>query len=200
MNKQEFLEELRKALSGVPQDDVEERLSFYGEMIDDRMEEGASEEEAVDGIGPVEDVAAQMISEIPLTKIVREKITPKRSLRGGEILLIVLGFPLWFPLLIAFFAVCLALYIVLWALDIALWAVWIALGACALAGMVAMVVYFIQGVPVPAVAALGCALFCAGIAIFLFRGCIAATKGIARLTKKIALGIKKKIIRKGKEK
>ena len=38
MNKSEFLEELRKGLAGLPKDDVEERLTFYGEMIDDRIE------------------------------------------------------------------------------------------------------------------------------------------------------------------
>ena len=45
MNKQEFLAELRRGLSGLPRDDIEERLSFYGEMLDDRIEEGLSEEE-----------------------------------------------------------------------------------------------------------------------------------------------------------
>lgn len=47
MNKQEFLVKLRKGLSGLPKEDIEERLTFYSEMIDDRMEEGLSEEEAV---------------------------------------------------------------------------------------------------------------------------------------------------------
>ena len=43
MNKQDFLVQLRKGLSGLPQDDIEERLTFYKEMIEDRMEEGFSE-------------------------------------------------------------------------------------------------------------------------------------------------------------
>ena len=47
MGKQEFLAQLRKGLQGLPQEDIEERLTFYSEMIDDRMEEGLSEEEAV---------------------------------------------------------------------------------------------------------------------------------------------------------
>ena len=29
MSKQEFLAQLRKGLSGLPQDDIEERLTFY---------------------------------------------------------------------------------------------------------------------------------------------------------------------------
>lgn len=43
MNKQEFLAELRKGLSGLTQDDIEERLTFYNEMLEDRIEEGFSE-------------------------------------------------------------------------------------------------------------------------------------------------------------
>ena len=48
MNKQEFLSLLRRELSGLPQGDIEERVGFYAEMIDDRMEEGLTEEEAVE--------------------------------------------------------------------------------------------------------------------------------------------------------
>lgn len=46
MSKQEFLEQLRRGLSGLPREDIEERLKFYSEMLEDRMEEGLSEEEA----------------------------------------------------------------------------------------------------------------------------------------------------------
>ena len=37
-----FLENLRKQLCGLPQTEVSERIEFYGEMIDDLMEEGFS--------------------------------------------------------------------------------------------------------------------------------------------------------------
>ena len=37
MNKQEFLAELRKGLSGLPQDDIEERLTFYNETLEDTI-------------------------------------------------------------------------------------------------------------------------------------------------------------------
>ena len=38
MTKQEFLARLREGLRGLPEADIEERLTFYGEMLDDRME------------------------------------------------------------------------------------------------------------------------------------------------------------------
>ena len=37
MNKEEFLNELKKGLSGIPENDRNERVTFYSEMIDDRI-------------------------------------------------------------------------------------------------------------------------------------------------------------------
>ena len=47
MTKKEFLARLRRGLAQLPPEEREERLAFYSEMIDDRMEEGLSEQEAV---------------------------------------------------------------------------------------------------------------------------------------------------------
>ena len=137
MNKQEFLAELRKGLSGLPQGDIEERLSFYSEMIDDRMEEGLSESEAVAAIGSVSEVVAQILEEIPLTKLVKEKVKPSRTLKAWEIVLLALGSPIWLSLLIAAFVVILAVYIVMWSVIVSIWAIEISLAACALGGAVA---------------------------------------------------------------
>lgn len=107
MSKQEFLERLRKGLSGLPQNDIEERLTFYSEMIEDRKEDGISEEEAVSAVGTVDEIVAQVVSEIPLVKIAKERIKPKRRLSVGEIVLLILGSPIWLSLGIAAFAVIL---------------------------------------------------------------------------------------------
>ena len=91
MTKHEFLLSLQNRLSGLPQDDVEERLTFYCEMIEDRMEEGLSEEEAVSAIGSVDEIAAQIVADIPLAKIAKVKIRSKGRLKAWEIVLLVLG-------------------------------------------------------------------------------------------------------------
>ncbi|MBQ6053414.1 MAG: DUF1700 domain-containing protein [Clostridia bacterium] len=196
MSKEEFLTRLRSALAGLPQNEVNERIAFYGEMIDDRMEKGVSENDAVAAIGSVEEIASQIIAEIPITKIVKEKIKPNRSLHTWEIILIILSFPLWFPLLVAAFAVLLSLYIVVWSLIISLWAVEISLWAAALACIAVSPVGFIHGNIFFGLMLLGCGLFIAGISIFLFFGCVAASKGTVKLTKKIAVGIKSMFIKK----
>ena len=200
MNKQEFLAELQNALCGLPQKDMEERLSFYGEMIDDRMEEGLTEEAAVAGVGSIEEIVSQTVADIPLTRLVKEKIKPKRTLRGWEIVLIVLGFPLWFPLLIAAGAVLLSVYAVIWSVDVSLWAVDLSFAGLAVGGVALAATYAVTGHGLPALAMLGIGVCSVGLAIFAFYGCLAATKGILYLTKKAALGFKTLIVGKGSAK
>ena len=198
MLKQAFLEALQSGLTGLPQEDISERLTFYSEMIDDRMEEGLSEEEAVAAIGPVDSVINEIVAETPLTKLVKEKIKPKRRMKAWEIVLLVLGFPLWFPLSIVAFVLVLVFYLVLWVLVLCLWVVEIALWACALFGLVAAVLYMARGYVAFGIVLIGAALFLAGLSIFLFFGCKAATVGTAKLAKKIVHGIKRLFV--GKEK
>ena len=200
MRKQEFLTRLEESLAGLPREDVAERLAFYEEMIDDRMEEGLPEEEAVAAAGPIEDIVTQTVSEVPLTKIVRERVKTGSSGRGWVIVLLILGFPVWFPLLAAAGAVVFSLYIVLWALVISLWAVEVSLWAAVLGCIAVGVVNLVQGNTPAGLAALGAALVCAGLSVFLFWLCKATVRGLLALTKKMALGMKTWFIRKETEK
>ena len=97
----------------MPQDDIEERLAFYSEMIEDQMEDGLSEEDAVLAVGSIDEIVTQVVADIPLTKIAKERIKTKRRLSVGEIILLALGSPIWLSLGIAVFAVILSLYVVL---------------------------------------------------------------------------------------
>ena len=196
MKKQEFLDELRGYLSGLPEQDREESLAFWGEMIDDRMEEGRTEEEAVADVGSVEEISAQIIAEVPLIKIAKETVKPKRRLKWWEILLLVLGAPIWLPLLAAAFVVLFSLFVVIGSMLIALWAVFGALAASAV-GVLASVAFLIPSNVPSGIAMIGVALVCGGLSIFLFFGCQAATKGIMLLTKKMIWGMKKCFV--GKE-
>ena len=197
MNKQAFLAQLRKGLAGLPEEDIGERLAFYSEMIDDRMEDGVPEEDAVSGIGSVDGLVSQIIADIPLGRLVKEKITPKKKLKAWEAVLLVLGSPVWLSLLIAAAAVIPSLYAVLWSVILALWAVFAALAVCGTACIAAGVYFAAGGNGLTGVAAAGAGLVCAGLSVLMFFGCKAATKGILRLTKKLAVRIKSRFI--GKE-
>jgi len=196
MSKQEFLAQLRKGLSGLPQEDIEERLTFYSEMIEDRKEEGLLEEEAVSAVGSVQEIVAQIVADIPLTKIVKERIKPKRRLNAGEIVLLALGSPIWLSLGIAAFAVIFSIYISLWAVIISLWTVFVSLAACSIGGVMACVIFTVGGNGASGVVMLAAGIVCAGLAIFMFYGCKAVTDGTLILTKKMAIWIKNCFIKK----
>ena len=196
MNKLEFILALHEKLSCLPQEDLEERLAFYNEMIDDRMDDGLSEEEAVAQIGSIDDIVAQVIEETPLTRLVKKKLKPKKGRSPWQITLLALGSPIWLSLLIAALAVVIALYAALWAVVISLWAVFASVAVCAPAGVLAGVIFCCEGHIVPGIVMFAAALVCAGLAIFLFYGCKAVTKGCAWLTKMILLAIKRCFIKK----
>ena len=196
MNKLEFILTLNDRLLGLPKDEIEERINFYVEMIEDRMEEGLCEEEAVAAVGDINEIAKQIIQDIPLSKIAKEKMKPKRELKSWEIVLLVLGFPLWFPLLIAAASVVISFYVVLWSVIISLWSVFASVIGSAMGVFVFAVVLTLNGKQLVAIALIGASLICAGLSIFLFYGCKAATKSLISLTKKIAIYIKDGFIKK----
>ncbi len=196
MNKQEFLLALRGALSDLPEEDIRASLDYYAEIIDDRVEEGLSETEAVASLGSVVAAAEQILLDMPLPKLVKARVKPKRRLRGWEIVLIAVGFPVWFPILVALGAVVLSMYVVLWSMVISLYAADVSLAAGTLAGVAGSVALFIMGNPATALALLAAGLVCGGLSIFLFFGCKDATVGTLWLAKRILHGVKKCFMKK----
>ena len=190
MTKMQFLMSLHDQLSGLPKEDVEQRLNFYSEIIEDRMEEGIAEEDAVAALGSIEDIVMQIIAETPLVKIAKEKIRPKRRLKAWEIVLLALGSPLWVSLLLAAGAVILAVYLSVWSVIVSLWAAFGSVAACALAGPVAGIFLSCMGHIPAGMILLATGLVCAGVSILVFLGCKAATGGILFLTGKLAVRMK----------
>ena len=200
MNKKEFSQKLESRLDFLPEKDKNERIEFYLEAIDDRIEEGLTEEEAVAAAGSIDQIVSQIIEETPLSKLAKKKIKPKRRLGAWEIVLLILGSPIWISLLAAVFVVVIAIYAVLWAVIISLWAVFAALVGTATCGFLYGLGLLLVGNMATGVALIGAGAVCAGVSIFGFFGCKLATKGTLTLTKKIAVGIKICFVGKGKAK
>ena len=201
MNKKEFISALRRHLKSLPKREREERLSFYGEAIDDRVEEGFSEEDAVADIGAVDEIAALILNARSENND-REQAAgrERRSLKWWELVLIIVGFPLWGSLLISVISMIFFLYISVWTVLIALWAVFGALCAYALGALAGGTVLAVTGTFYTGIALVGVGLICGGLAIFMFFGSNAATNGVILLTKKAIKGIKKLFVGGGKKK
>ena len=189
MTKQEFIEALRTRLSGLPQKEAEERIGFYIEMIDDRIEEGLTEAEAVFAVGSVDDIAAQILSEPEMAKATSEKPKEKKKLSPTIIVLLILGAPVWLSLAVAAFSVIISLYAVLWSVIISLWSAFGSLAYMAIASIPWGICYIAGVGAMSGIAMIGAGLFCAGLSIFFFFGCRAITNGTVSLTKKAVLFI-----------
>ena len=182
MTKKEFLSALSRGLSKLPRKEREERVNFYREMIDDRIEEGMPEPDAVASVGTVDGIVSQILAERPA--VVSE--APQKSGGGkiGVILLLVLGFPVWFPitlsLLVTFASVFFSLFVTLWAVEIGL-------AAGGVGGVGSFFVLLVTGQFASAFLSLGAGLVSGGFAVLLFFGALAVTRalgrGIARLSR-----------------
>ncbi len=197
MTKQEFLRELENGLSGLPRAEINEYIGFYSEMIDDYIEDGFSEQDAVAAAGSLEKIAEDIIADTPITKLVKEKIKPKKKLGAWAITLIALGSPIWLALLIAAFAIVLAFYIALWAVVIALWAAFVSVLASGFGGVAGGVFLICSKSGLSGLFLIGAGLVCIGISILLFFLCKLATKGVILLLNQFVRLIKNKIAKRG---
>lgn len=144
MNKQEYLDQLRAALGCLPEEETEESVAFYAEMIDDRVADGMSEEEAVAQLDDPKAAARAIIGDLPAeprrTVLAEDRETTSlqgqapSSERSGRLTskpmnralywtLVILRSPLWLTLLLAAAAVAIAAVTIVAALVLSIVAV-----------------------------------------------------------------------------
>lgn len=193
MTKQEFLEELRRRLSGLSGEDLARSLDFYSEMIDDRMEDGMTEAEAVANVGNVDYVAAQIREEygLPPEGAPTTKAEKKSRLRNPW----AVGFtsPLWIVLWI----LGIACAIVLWSIVVVFYAVSVALGVSGVVLHIAATPLFWQGRPGEGLVCWGAGVFLIGFTVLWNFGCHWLCVGVVKLCKILFRGLRAIILRKG---
>lgn len=197
MTKTEFLSALREKLYGLPNDDIEKSVDYYREIIDDRTEDGLTENESVEALGSVDEIASQILMDTPLPKLVKTKVRPNRALKTWEIVLLIAGSPIWFPLLLSTILVAFSLYLVIWAMIISLYSAVFSLAVGGICGIFSFIIFICTGNFIQGTFLLGVGFICSGLAILSFLGCNQIVKGVIVLSKKILLGIKSCFIRKG---
>jgi len=80
MNKEVFLRQLASLISDLPDHERATILDFYREIIDDKMESGVSEAEAIAGLGDIYQLAQKILMENPNRK-------PQHKNKAGVIVL-----------------------------------------------------------------------------------------------------------------
>jgi len=169
MNKEIFLHQLRIRLAQLPEEEIQKRLDYYAELIDDMTEDGISEEEAVASFGDVNRVAQSIMQEVPLATLMKTKVKPKNGWSTAAIVFAVIGAPIWIPLLIAFIAVIASVYLCIWAVIVCIFAVVVSLGAVGIYLIFRMCFLLVSGIG-NGLLTLGAGLFLVGLCILAFLG------------------------------
>ncbi len=193
MKKEAFLRALESVLEGMSAEERARALEFCAESIDDRVEDGMDEEDAVAALGDVEDVARGLLADRPLGAVVRERV--RRESSAGRVILLICAS----PLLLTLFAVGLSVYAALWAAMVSVYAavasLLIAGAACALGGVALM---FMQGAA-PGLCVCGAGLVSFALGLLLIDPVKAAGKGLWKLTKAFGRGCKRLIVGRRKD-
>ncbi len=200
MNKAEFLAEIRRKIQGLPQSDIEKFLDYYAEMIDDYTEDGHTEEEAIRELGSVEQIVEQILKETPLPRLVQEKVRPTRALRAGEIILLLLGSPLWVPMVLAVLALFFGAYVLLWAAVAVLYAIDLSAFACGAAGVFSILPFALSGNLLQGIFLLGVGLIGIGVGLLFLFVCNKVAVLILRSSKWLLLRVKHAFVGKGEQK
>lgn len=112
MTKREFLKKLRSLLHEMDRKEREKTIKFYDEMISESMDDGISEQDAVANLGNVYKIAGDILAEnLGSGKQASRKSSP--GLKVLNILLLIIGFPLWFPVMLLVIAVFLGCLLIL---------------------------------------------------------------------------------------
>lgn len=166
MTKDEYLSELRAGLAAFSKDEVDRAVSFYEEMVDDRVEAGVSEEEAVGSLEPPAEAAARIISEMPAVPRAAARLRSPKTPRSWFVAFIVaavIGSPVWIPLTLGVIMAVIGCFIGLFGLLVAVWAI----AASMLLGAPIGLLYLVAGVKAGSVAGalmgLGCGVAVAGV-------------------------------------
>lgn len=196
MRKQDFIDILEAKLSGIPKSDLDDRIVFYCELIDDYIENGLTEDEAVLKIGNVDNIVNEILQDTSLFKLAKEKFKPKNKLNTWLLILICVGSPIWLSLLAAGISVILSLYVSLWSVIISLWSVVLSLVVTSAAGLLTGIVFLFKPNIISGILFIALTLISAGLSIFLYYSTIYLTKLLCKLTKKMIFGLKKCLVRK----
>lgn len=136
----------------------------------------------------------ESISKETASKEYKQEETQKK-LNTWEIVLLIIGSPLWFSLLIAVMSIIASMYIVLWTIMISFWAVFVSIVSAALSMILVGSAFAFTNIKLTGLAMISIGIFCTGLSILLFFACKSVTKAILSLTKESIKWIKNRFLK-----
>ena len=199
MDRVEFLNRLSDQLRHLPAPEVERLRNYYDEMIQDRIEDGMSEEDAVETVGSIEEAVKSAMYETSIPTLMKVRLKESKEKSPNKVLwmvLLILGAPIWLPLVLVFLSVCLVLYCTIWILVMAAYLTELSLALAAITGFISAAVHLLRLSVPTALCTLGLGLVSAAVAMYLFHPLTRLAKTLMRGTVLFVKRIKTLFIRK----
>lgn len=109
MKKEQFLKQLRYSLRKFSNEEVEKVISYYDEIISDKMEYGQSEEEIIRNLGEIKDITRKIQIDLLINRVKTPNNDIEKTSNSFFIVLMLFASPALLPigivLFVAFFTV-----------------------------------------------------------------------------------------------
>ena len=116
MKREEYINQLKTYLSGMPENDMKEALDYYTEYLSEVPDENLDEE--IKKLGRPEFLAKQLKSEVPNNTQMNFSDKNKNSNSALKITVLILTSPIWVSLLAAYFSIYITIICVIFSVYI----------------------------------------------------------------------------------
>ena len=182
MTKRQFFDALSERLRVLPKEELNRTITYYNEIIEDYIEDGMSEAQAVAQLEPVDVIASRILHE-EQDGVAAEQLTKQRKKAPVwlVVVLAVVGFPIWFSLLMAGISIVLSVLATLFSIMIALMCIPVGLAGVTVGGICLSPVFLATGNVPKGLVLLGGGLVCAALTLLAIWAVYYLVKGLWHL-------------------
>lgn len=127
MNRNQFIDKLAKKLSNLSEQELKQTIDYYYEIISDKINDGMTEDEAIDSLGSIDEIASSILSDNFILKNDKASNKNKKENNWKGITIGATAI-IWIPILIVLIGAAIGIYVSLWAIVISFGATSLATG------------------------------------------------------------------------
>lgn len=198
MTKIAFLTQLSHRLAQLPEHEIKKTCSFYAESIEDRKEDGMSEEEAVASLGSIDRIVSEVLADTPITALIQHRLKESHKKSNHQkiwMILAICGLPFWLPLAAGVAITVFAVYVTIWVMIASLYVFELALIIGGISIIPGMILCMQQNVATGG-ALIGIGLASIGLCLMTIKPLLEGSKQLIGLSRAFARKVKTRLISK----
>ena len=81
MNRNQFIDILARKLSSLPEQEIKQTIDYYYEIISDKINDGMSEDQAIESLGSIDEIVAATLSDTATNNLDVPVINNEKNLK-----------------------------------------------------------------------------------------------------------------------